>query len=199
MSDKLTSDPDAAWKFIHWLNPDGPYHLERMASEGNAAPTTKTYGPDDAGHFKKFVTSNNSADRKRNIYFLPNAEFLTGKRRKVNISAARFLYVDLDCKDYPGTEDEQSNKILSLLAQPHERPKGIPEPTAIWSTGGGYQALWRLANPIEPALAEELNFSLLVALQGDPVTHDSSRLLRLPGTVNWLNDKKREAGREPAL
>jgi len=199
MSDKLSPEPDVAWKFIHWLNPDGPYHLERMESEGNAAPVAKTYRPDDVGPFKKFVASNNSVDRKRNIYFLPNAEFLSGKRRKANISAARFLYVDLDCKDYPGTEDEQSNKILSLLDQPHERPKGVPEPTAIWYTGGGYQALWRLADPIEPAFAEELNYSLLVALQGDPVTHDSSRLLRLPGTVNWLNDKKREAGREPAL
>lgn len=198
MPDDLSPDADAAWEFLHWLSPDGPHHLERMNSEGKAAPVAKTYGPDDAGPLKKFVAANNSAAWKRNIYFLPNAEFLTGKRSKANIRAARFLYVDLDCKDYPGTETEQQNRIIGLLLEPRERPKGIPEPSLVWFTGGGYQALWRLSEPIEPALAEELNYSLLVALRADPVTYDVGRLLRLPGSINWLNDTKRKAGREPA-
>lgn len=36
-------------------------------------------------------------------------------------------------------------------------------------------------------------------LQGGPGTHNADRLLRLPWTMNWLNDKKRADGRDPAL
>lgn len=47
--------------------------------------------------------------------------------------------------------------------------------------------------------AEELNQALLFALQGGLGTHDASRLLRVPWTMNWLNDKKRADGRVPKL
>jgi hypothetical protein len=80
-----------------------------------------------------------------------------------------------------------------------ERPKGIPLPSAVWFTGGGYQAVWRLTEPMMIEQAEDLNRALLVTLQGGAGTHDPSRLLRLPWTVNWLNDKKRIDGRKPAL
>lgn len=77
--------------------------------------------------------------------------------------------------------------------------QGVPEPTTIWFTGGGCQAVWRLDRPLDVEQAEELNKALLIALQGGPGTHNADRLLRLPWTMNWLNDKKRAAGREPAL
>jgi hypothetical protein len=142
---------------------------------------------------------NNGAEFKRNIYFLPNAKFLSGKRRKQNLSHAQFLHVDLDCKDYPGSLDEQQHRIIGLLTESKERPKGVPEPSAIWFTGGGYQALWKLDQPVEIDIVEDLNLRLLQAMQGGPSTHNADRLLRLPWTVNWLNSKKREAGRVPAL
>ena len=133
------------------------------------------------------------------MYFLPNAKFMVGKRRKSNIQQAQFLHVDLDCKDYPGSLAEQENRIIGLLLEKRERPKGIPEPTAVWFTGGGYQAVWKLHEPVPPEIAEDYNKRLLRSLQGGDGTHNVDRLLRLPGTINWLNDRKRGAGREPAL
>ncbi len=198
MPDELRADTERAIAFLSWLNAGAGLYLEHMRSEGAAMPTAKVYPAHDTASAKRFVGANNGEGLRRNIYFLPNGEFLAGKRAKANLSAARFLHVDLDCKDYPGPEAEQADRIIGLLLDAHQRPKGIPAPSAVWFTGGGYQAVWRMAEPLTIEEAEDLNRALLSALQGGPGTHDPSRLLRLPWTVNWLNDKKREAGRTPA-
>ncbi len=85
-----------------------------------------------------------------------------------------------------------------MLSEDKLRPTGVPKPTAFWFTGGGYQAIWRMSEPVSVEDAEAHNRALLVAFQGGPGTFDAGRLLRLPGTVNWLSDRKRAAGREPA-
>lgn len=199
MHDNLHPDAARAIDFLSWLNPGAPLYLEHMSSDGPVRPVAEVFSPHEQEAAERHVADSN-ADRQRcNMYWLPNAEFLSGKRAKANLSAARFLHVDLDCKDYPGSEEEQSNRIIGLLTDPGQRPKGVPAPSAIWFTGGGYQAIWRLADPIGIELAEEMNRALLAVLQGGPGTHDPSRLLRLPWTVNWLNDKKRSAGRVPKL
>nr|WP_280952341.1 VapE domain-containing protein [Brucella oryzae] len=110
----------------------------------------------------------------------------------------RSVWVDLDCKDYPGSEAQQRDTILGLLSDDKLRPSGVPKPTAFWFTGGGYQAIWRMTDPVPAEDAEAHNRALLVAFQGGAGTIDVSRLLRLPGTVNWLSDRKRATGREPA-
>ncbi|NKC23070.1 hypothetical protein HED50_18630 [Ochrobactrum oryzae] len=55
-----------------------------------------------------------------------------------------------------------------------------------------------MTDPVPAEDAEAHNRALLVAFQGGAGTIDVSRLLRLPGTVNWLSDRKRATGREPA-
>ena len=199
MLKNLKPSPQKAIEWLQWLNAGEKIYLEHISSQGAARPKGKFYQGNEAASAARFVAANNSDELQRNLHFVPNGEFLEGKRIKANLKAVRFLHVDLDCKDYPGTEDEQSNKIIGLLIEQKVRPKGIPHPTTIWFTGGGYQALWRLAESIDIEEAEELNRSLLIALQGGAGTHDAGRLLRLPWTKNWLNDKKRAAGREPKL
>ena len=174
-------------------------HLESRASRGKAKPKAKAFGLSDHEQAVPFVASGNADDVQRNMYFLPNAEFLEGARKKENLSAVRFLHVDLDYKDYPGDEDEQADFVIGILHDDKKRPKGVPLPSAIWETGGGCQAVWKLDEPLDIQKAEELNKALLFVLQGGPGTHNADRLLRLPWTMNWLNDKKRADGREPAL
>ena len=199
MSHDLEPDAARAVAFLSWLTAGANLHLETMASQGAAKPHVKTYAQDEAESATRFVAANNNDEVKRNIYFLPNAEFLNGSRSKANLTSARFVHVDLDCKDYKGTEVEQRDQILGLLTDPSMRPRGIPAPTATWFTGGGYQAVWRLTDPVSLDEAEGLNRALLAAFQGGPGTHDPSRLLRVPWTMNWLNDVKRDAGRMPSL
>lgn len=199
MAHNLKPDPARAIEFVRWLNPEAPLYVESMASRGREAPKVKVFDPNDLEQAASFVTLGNSDDAQRNMYFLPNAELLEGKRRKENLSAVRFLHVDLDYKDYPGNAKEQAEYVLSILYNDKDRPKGIPLPSAIWETGGGCQAVWKLVEPLEIEKAEKLNKTLLFILQGGPGTHNADRLLRLPWTMNWLNDKKRASGREPAL
>ncbi|UWQ11029.1 hypothetical protein K3X41_14390 [Aliiroseovarius crassostreae] len=195
----LHPNPKKAINFIGWLTQGAPFYLEQMSSEGKAKPKHKLYLPNDAETAVRFVDGNNNENYQRNIYFVPNAEFLVGKRNKANLSAVRFLHVDLDSKDYPGDEQQQEERITDLLFENNKRPKGVPHPSAIWFSGGGFQAVWRLDEPISVEEAEELNQALLSALQGGLGTHDASRLLRVPWTMNWLNDKKRADGRAPKL
>ncbi|WP_170381971.1 VapE domain-containing protein [Ruegeria atlantica] len=199
MSSNLRPDPNKAIAFLRWLTIGAKLYLENMNSQGASRPKGKTYLQGDDTAAIQFVASNNNDQWQRNLYFVADAEFLAGPRKKENLTAVRFLHVDLDHKDYPGGEKEQDERILNLLFEVEHRPKGIPHPTAIWFTGGGYQAVWRLAEPISIAEAEELNRALLFALQGGAGTHDAGRLLRLPWTMNWLNDKKRASGRAPKV
>lgn len=199
MANHLQPDPKRAITFLSWLMQGAPLHLERMNSVGEEKPLTGLYLAGDTASAEKFVGSNNGPDRQRNIYFLPNAEFGTGKRGKNNLRAVRFLHADLDAKDYPGTPSEQLDRIVGLLLDPNVRPKTVPAPSAVIFSGGGYQAFWRLGEPISVDEAFEMNQALLEALDGKGNTCTPAQLMRLPWTVNWLNDRKREAGREPAL
>lgn len=199
MTDQLQPDPKRAIAFLSWLMQGAPLHLERMNSVGEEKPVTGFYLADDTSSAEKFAGSNNGTDRQRNIYFLPNAEFGTGKRGKKNLSAVRFLHADLDAKDYPGTFSEQLERIVGLLLDPKVRPKTVPAPSAVIFSGGGYQAFWRLEEPVDVDKAFELNRSLLEDLEGKGNTYTPAQLMRAPWTMNWLNDKKRDAGREPAL
>ena len=199
MAGNLKADPARSIKLIRWLNLDAAIYLESMASQGNAKPIAKQFPAQGTAGAVDFVASSNSDEIQRNVYVLLNAEFLLGARRKENMSAVRFLHVDLDYKDYPGGEKEQEERVQALLQDKRVRPKGVPEPSAIWYTGGGCQAVWKLDQSLDVAKAEDLNKALLFALQGGPGTHNADRLLRLPWTMNWLNDKKRSTGRVPAL
>lgn len=199
MAKRAKSNPQKAIEWYFWLNGGKQIYLEYICSQGAARPKGKFYQASEAASAARFVSSNNGDDYQRNMHFIANAEFLDGRRVKANLKAVRFLHVDLDCKDYPGTEEEQFDRIIELLLDVNKRPKGIPAPTTAWFTGGGFQAIWLLEEPIGVDAAEDLNRALLVALQGGLGTHDAGRLLRLPWTTNWLNDKKRAAGREPMV
>ena len=68
----------------------------------------------------------------------------------------------------------------------------------IWS-GNGWQALWRVDEGVSVAQAEEINRRLIAGLGGDDGTQDASRLLRVPGLINYPNQKKLRLGRVPSL
>lgn len=136
MADLLQPDAHQAIAFLLWLNPRAPLYLETHESAGGARPKPKDYQPYAADAAQRFVAVNNGEEYRRNVYFLPNAELMSGGRAKANISASRFLWVDLDCKDYPGSEEQQRDKILGLLSDDKLRPAGVPKPTAFWFTGG---------------------------------------------------------------
>jgi hypothetical protein len=141
---------------------------------------------------------------KANIYFTPNIvseAFAEGtkpkKPKKTDIVGALGLHIDIDPR--PGFDiAEEQERILGELRSYH-----LP-PTVIIFSGGGYQALWRLrepflinGDPLNVDLIEAQNRKLAADLGGDN-THNIDRILRVPGTINILDERKRAKGRVPA-
>lgn len=134
-----------------------------------------------------------------NIYFSVAEPLgpLDKKAERTDIKAVHWLHLDLDPRAGEDLEEERK-RILKALKNP---PTGIPKPTVIVFSGGGYQGFWRLKEPItidgnlEAAeQAARYNMQLELVFGGDQC-HNVDRIMRLPGTINRPNKRKREKGR----
>ena len=181
--------------FLHRLRPGGPFVLTSIIPDGK--PDTQTFT--DAAHAQAWALAEN---KTANVYYSVNPTIgpVARKAKKEQMAALAFLHLDLD--PHAGEDfHEERARILALLTV--SRPAGVPAPTVIVDSGGGYQALWRLAEPIpingDVAQAEEAerwNRALEQIFSADNC-HNCDRILRLPGTINWPNKRKREKGRAP--
>jgi RepB DNA-primase from phage plasmid len=88
-------------------------------------------------------------------------------------------------------------RVLALVGKLVAEGKLLPPSMTVFS-GGGFQFYWFGTAPIAPDETASCN-RYINRLTGGDHTHNCNRLLRIPGTVNWLNAKKRERGRVPTL
>lgn len=183
-----------ALDFLDWWRPGGPWVL--TAINDRRALVTRTF--DTATAVRPWLEEH----ERSNIYFHvnPTRGRLDRKARAADIAALAWLHVDVDPQ--PGRPlGEERARILALLQDSHS---GMPPPSAIVFSGGGYQAYWRLKEPLPirtPSDAEQAklyNLQVELLLGGDSC-HNVDRIMRLPGTVNWPNEKKRKRGQLPVL
>ena len=112
------------------------------------------------------------------------------------------LHVDIDPRAGEDLEAERA-RALGLLTT--NLPAGVPAPTVIVFSGGGYQGFWRLEEPIpingDLAQAEDAKRynQRLETLFGADQCHNIDRIMRLPGTVNVPDERKAKKGRVPML
>lgn len=140
----------------------------------------------------------NSHQGNANLYFMinPAKAPLQKKGTKSDVWVVKCLHVDIDPP--AGVPLKQAQE--AILARLNNFP--IP-PSIIVFTGGGYQAYWLLIEEIlvrDLKHAEEIesyNKKLAEQLGGDNC-HNIDRILRLPGTINVPDEKKRKKGREAA-
>ena len=110
---------------------------------------------------------------------------------KSHVLKCPFAWLDCDCAQYEGSDrseadahyDRERARVSKTLAEGLSRLSIVP--WAMWCSGGGWQALIKLDEPLPPANAEELVGRLHVALGFDPVVRNCNRILRVPGSVNW--------------
>jgi hypothetical protein len=124
---------------------------------------------------------------RKNIYWSVNPlrSSLNKKAEKKDVAAMAWLHVDID---------DTSHDVLERLRASR------PAPTFVVFSGGGYQAFWKLEERVpvngSPEPLEDYNRYLEHEFAADHC-HNIDRIMRVPGTTNFPNAKKRAAGRQP--
>lgn len=199
----ITPNYQASIEFLQRWLPRGPWVLVAI-DPNKKGLEADTFGGIDVNERLPAWLDKQGTKLKRNIYFTVNpcTRHLTTKPSREHIAGLSWLHVDLDPR---AGEDlaEERKRILALLGDPSAL--GIPKPTVIVFSGGGYQGFWRLKIP--QALdgtaeqyedAKRWNKQLELVLGGDNC-HNVDRIMRLPGTVNRPDARKRAKGRVDVL
>lgn len=195
-----TPNNEAAIKFLKLWSPKGPWILTSISTDRKGVQT-RSFDASAEGEAKAWLEKYNG---QRNIYFTVNDTFgpMEKKPMKEHMKAAVCLHIDIDPAEGHNIEKEQE-RCLELLTD--KLPKGIPKPTAIIFSGGGFQGFWKLKEPIKTdgdlPKAEDFelyNKRLEQLFDGDHC-HNIDRIMRLPGTINVPNAKKVKAGRVKEL
>lgn len=192
----LQGDPQLSLDFLIWARPNGPWVLTAIPPEGGRT-ATETFALGEDARLKKWL-----ADKmgRLNLYWMVNPAMtaLTSKASKEDVEAMEFLHVDVDPRKGHDLASERARALSALEAFD-------PPPSAIIDSGGGYQGFWRLDEPVyvggdldRIGELEAYNQQLEVVLGGDHC-FNIDRIMRLPGTINVPDQKKRDRGRTEAL
>jgi hypothetical protein len=209
----LVPNHAASLEFLQWWLPAGPWCLAAIhPDERNRKDYLKAriFKPGEEAAVLAWLKQHND----HNLYFTANLAkprdqwpkrkdgAQSDRPTREDLAAMVCLHADIDPRAGENVLEEQE-RIGKLLRSP--RPRELPPPSLVVFTGGGFQALWRLKEPVaikDLAHADDLaryNLQIRNLLDGDSA-QDLSRVLRLPGTINWPNKLKREKkGRQPAL
>jgi hypothetical protein len=180
-----------AVNFLKGWQPKGPWNLTAIHPTSMDIEN-RTFMPDTVGEAVAWI---DKWQNKRNIYFTTNGvkPGLSKKPKKTDITWNLGAFVDIDPMDGEAPADAKE-RITQMLDE-------FPiKPTVTLFSGGGCQAFWKLRKPahvngnIEEL--EEVNVKLERLLGGDNC-HNIDRIMRVPGTVNLPNAKKKKKGRKP--
>ena len=132
-------DSSAAIDFLDRWNPEGPWVLTAINVDKRGT-NTDTFVPDDRAQLQRWLKQHNGQD---NIYFHvnPTKTHVKKKASREDIASMAWLHVDVDPRVNEDLEEER-RRILNRLTV--DLPEGIPKPTAVGYSGGGYQGFWKL-------------------------------------------------------
>lgn len=169
----------------------GQIHLTAIDPEKSRPTIGEDFGTDVIAAVK-WAAEQNAVGM--NVYFAVNRirDGLHDRAKKEDVTAIRFAHIDIDPPKEGAsfTEEEREDAYSRLLAA---------KPSTINWSGNGWQGLWRLGEGVSKEEVEQINKGLIEKLGGDKGTHDASRLLRVPGLVNYPDAKKWQKGRVPRL
>lgn len=193
------TDTPAAIDFLKQWDATGLWVLTAIGVDKKAI-TTATFSAETDIECAEWIDLYNGV---RNIYFHVNPTIgaMEKKALRTEMRGMKWLHVDVDPRDGAELQSERE-RALMLLKNP---PGGVPKPTVIIFSGGGYQGFWRLEDEFEingdlglAETAKRWNLQLELLFGADDC-HNIDRIMRLPGTVNIPDAKKRKKGREEVL
>lgn len=195
----MTPSPNyvLSFDFLKTLRNKGPWSLTAILNDSGEPLVGGTFT--DKKSVLAFLEKHGG---ERNLYYALNPLLgnVGAKAGREDVKEMAWLHVDVDPRAGEGVAKEQE-RILQMFKD----GKGVPEPSLVVFSGGGYQALWRLNQPVEINGEEEkyeeakrYNQQLELIFGADPC-HNVDRIMRLPGSINRPNQKKQKKGRVPAL
>ena len=196
-ADTATLDTTECEQFIQfWMEVTEAPHVTLVSIVPDGHTTTRTFERGDLEAAKPWIAA---CQRDcRNIYFQPN-ETLPGcnkKPSKQDIAAALCRFADIDPLDDQFPLADERDRLMQLTAHLTADPD-FP-PTIIIDSGNGVQPIWAVSREsLSPStiIRIENETRAIEVVLGASGTHNIDRLLRLPGTVNFPNAKKRALGR----
>lgn len=194
-------DNDAAVAFLRKWSMNGPWAL--TAIDPNKRDLVGgLFQSDEEGKLRTWL--NKHGDLDHNIYFSVNTVIPSkfgNKAKREGIERMTHLHVDID----PRAGEDLGTERTRILKQINNPPVGVPKPSVVIFSGGGYQAFWTLETPIEiggnvnkAEAAKLYNIQLEFLFHAD-ACHNLDRVMRLPGTVNVPDKKKLAKGRSKIL
>ncbi|MCC6407596.1 MAG: hypothetical protein IT453_10535 [Planctomycetes bacterium] len=199
--DTLTPDYSQSEAFLQKWCKGGPWVLVALAPDKKEIEVA-TFGQPTIARLEPWLEEQGTK-LKRNIYFGTNpcGRPMKSPPSREHIAALAWLHVDLD----PRAGEDHVAERARILDRLRNLPDGIPPPTCIIDSGGGYQAFWRLRDPrLLTGSADDYedaklyNKQLELRLGGDNC-HNVDRIMRLPFTLNRPDARKRKKGRVLAL
>lgn len=194
----MQGDSQKSVEFLKLFHPSKYWTLTSIDPDKKAIQT-QSFSPDQEQEALDWISRFNGV---RNVYFSvnPTIEKVSKKAEREDIASVDYLHVDLDPRAGEDIDEEQ-RRIANLL----QSEGSLPKPTFIVFSGGGYQGFWKLQEPIpingdvsKAEDAKRYNQQIEMILGGDN-THDVSRIMRLPYTINIPDSKKLKKGRQRAL
>lgn len=183
----LQADRDAILQFLRDVVVDA---IQLTAIQPDGPIETHWFGTDHEAAADWAVEWNGEG---RGIYWTVNrSKPIHKKPKKVEMKCSRGIHGDYDPpKD--GSPWDKRAVLRKLLDAP------LP-PTVVIDSGGGLNTVrWLKEDTTEFDAVEGINHTVANGIDGGDFCHNHDRILRVPGTVNWPNKKKRKAGRVPVL
>ncbi len=196
MAEEPRTNAEDAVSFLEWKRPGGPWPITAIAPDGNGTPTTWLRSADEVRDFIR-----GRSGRVNLFYTVGEVEDGVAKKpSKKQLTETVHLHADLDP---PKTlaPVEIDGWIETALARVRSQST-VPPPSLIARSGNGLHLLWKLdaafflgGDENRAADIEAHNRWIMRELGADPGTWNADRLLRVYGTINLPDNKKREAGR----
>lgn len=205
MIDSLQPDFSKSLAFLKLLYPDGPWMLTAISIDKKKI-TAETFQASEEQRVLQWL----KLHEQFNLYYSVNqpieSAYEKRKLAKTDVHTVHYLHVDVDPRVGEDVNAEQE-RIKKRIEGYHIKP------TFVIFSGGGYNALWKLARPIpvaegspspEETIARALdverrNWQFELDFETPDHCRDVSRILRLPGTLNRPNAEKIAKGRTIAL
>jgi hypothetical protein len=194
-SEDQPHDIESAINFLQQWAPNGPWQLTNISVDKDEI-CTRFFSATQIEQMRGWIEKANGV---KNLYFTVNSLLvpMNKKPSREDVAFVDWLHVDVDS---PPDMAIAAAKSVTL-----EKARNFHLlPTVAIDSGGGIQLFWKLRQPIvidgnleKAEAAAHFNVALEKKFSGDHC-HNIDRIMRLPGTVNLPDAKKRSKDRVAA-